>query len=209
MTDRVYRLLNDVTDCSQRPTSGVDLTPRKGVGRHVIALVLSLWATGALTGCQSLADAASASGCESTESRVDELKTHGILDSRPKGALEPTGFKGLDAGCWEDSGDVQLFAERTYVFPGAREDVARHYRAAAEQGGWTPSPATRRSSEGQAANLCFTRGETGKAAMLEVYFLTKEILDAEESEVGPEFSTGVGYRVSVTSSADGSATDCS
>ncbi|CAM5295518.1 hypothetical protein [Streptomyces fumanus] len=184
------------------------MTPRKEARRYVIPLVLTVWATGALTGCQTLADAASASGCEGTESRVDKLKAHAVLDSQPVGAVEPGGFKGLDAGCWEDSGDVQLYAERTYVFPGAKADVTRHYRAAAERTGWTPSPATRRSPEGQAANLCFTRGEAGDAAMLDVYFLTEEILDAEETEAGPEFRTGAGYRVSVTSSADGSTTSC-
>ncbi|MFE9724529.1 hypothetical protein ACFYQ5_13325 [Streptomyces sp. NPDC005794] len=184
------------------------MTPREGAGRHVVALVLTVWATGALTGCQTSAGAISASECEGTESRVDKLKSYAVLDSRPEGTVEPQGFESLDAGCWEDSGDAQLYAERTYVFPGAEADVTRHYRAAAEQGGWTPSPATRRSLEKQATNLCFTRGETGNAAMLDVYFLTKEILDAEESKAGPEFSTGVGYRVSITSSADGSAISC-
>ncbi|MFI5567464.1 hypothetical protein ACIA6T_08905 [Streptomyces sp. NPDC051740] len=166
--------------------------------------------TGALTGCQAAADAASVSDCEGTESRVDELKSYDVLDSRPQGTVEPRGFEGLDAGCWEDSGEAQLYAEHTYVFPGDKADVTQHYRAAAEREGWTPSPATRRSSEaGQPTNLCFTRGKADNAAMLDVYFLTKEILDAEESKAGPEFDTGAGYRVSVTSSADGAAASCS
>ncbi len=46
------------------------------------------------------------------------------------------------------------------------------------------------------------------ASMLDVYFLAEEILDAEESKPGPEFSSGAGYRVAVTSAADGSATSC-
>ncbi|MFF8033597.1 hypothetical protein [Streptomyces sp. NPDC016626] len=157
-----------------------------------------------------MADAASTSGCEGTGSRVDELKSYGVLGSRPRGTVEPHGFEGLDAGCWEDSGEAQLYAERTYVFPGDKADVTQHYRAAAEREGWTPSPATRRSPEAsRSTNLCFTRGEADNAAMLDVYFLTEEILDAEESKAGPEFDTGAGYRVSVTASADGSATSCS
>lgn len=27
------------------------------------------------------------------------------------------GFEGTDAGCWSDSGDVMVYAERTYAFP--------------------------------------------------------------------------------------------
>jgi hypothetical protein len=169
-----------------------------------------MFAAEALTGCQTLADAASTSGCDGTERRVDELKAYGILESRPQAAIEPRGFEGLDAGCWEDSGEAQLYAERTYIVPGDKADVTQHYRAAAKREGWTPSPATRRSAQSsRPTNLCFTRGEADNAAMLDVYFLTKEILDAEESKAGPEFSTGAGYRVSVTSPADGSATSCS
>ncbi|MEU6612014.1 hypothetical protein ABZ922_44695 [Streptomyces shenzhenensis] len=157
-----------------------------------------------------MADAASTSGCEGTEGRVDELSSYGILDSRPQGTIQPRGFKDLDAGCWEDSGEAQLYAERTYVFPGSKVDVTKHYRAAAEREGWKPSQATGQSSKAdRPTNLCFTRGEADDAAMLDVYFLTKDILDAEESKTGPEFSSGVGYRVSITSSADGSATSCS
>ncbi|MDT0478059.1 hypothetical protein RM863_38690 [Streptomyces sp. DSM 41014] len=171
---------------------------------------MAVWGTGALTGCQTIADAASASGCEGTESRVDDLKSYGILDSWPHGTIKPRGFKDLDAGCWEDSGEVQLYAERTYVFAGNKVDVTKYYRAAAEREGWQPSHATRQSSKvDQPTNLCFTRGEADDAARLDVYFLTMEILDAEESKVGPEFGSGVGYRVSITSSADGSATSCS
>jgi hypothetical protein len=122
----------------------------------------------------------------------------------------PQGFEDLEAGCWEDSGEAWLYAERTYVFPGDKADVTQHYRAAAEREGWKPSPATRQSSkEDQPANLCFTLGKTDDSTMLDVYFLTEEILDAEESKAGPEFSSGAGYRVAITSTADGSATSCS
>ncbi|MFF0090718.1 hypothetical protein ACFYSF_12265 [Streptomyces canus] len=114
----------------------------------------------------------------------------------------PRGFRDLEAGCWEDSGEAWLYAERTYVFPGDKADVIRHYRAAAEREGWKPS-------KDQPASLCFTLGKADGATMLDVYFLTEEILEAEESKAGPEFSSGAGYRVAVTSTADGSATSCS
>ncbi|QIQ02211.1 hypothetical protein [Streptomyces liangshanensis] len=63
------------------------------------------------------------------------------------------------------------------------------------------------------ASLCFTRagadkvGGAGDTATLDVYFLTAEILAAEDSAAGPEFRSGAGYRVSVTAAADGSGTD--
>jgi hypothetical protein len=44
---------------------------------------------------------------------------------------------------------------------------------------------------------------------LDVYFLTEEILDAEGRAAGPEFTSGAGFRVAITSAADGSATSCS
>lgn len=167
-------------------------------------------AVGALTGCQTLVDAASDNGCDGTGSRVDELKSHGVLDSRPQGAIVPQGFEDLDAGCWEDSGEAWLFADRTYVFPGDKADVIGHYRAAAEREGWTPSQAPRQSAQGdQPAGLCFTLGKADPATTLDVYFLTEEILAMEETKTGPEFDSGAGYRVAINSTADGSATSCS
>ncbi|MFE9854068.1 hypothetical protein [Streptomyces sp. NPDC005780] len=122
----------------------------------------------------------------------------------------PQGFEDLEAGCWEDSGEASLYAERTYVLPGDKADVTQYYRAAAEREGWKPSQATRQSSkEDPHASLCFTLGKADDATMLDVYFLTEEILDAEERRTGPEFSSGAAYRVAVTSTADGSATSCS
>ncbi|MFE9181198.1 hypothetical protein ACFYN5_33660 [Streptomyces sp. NPDC007126] len=41
-----------------------------------------------------------------------------ILDSRPDEATVARGFEEVDAGCWSDSGDVTVYAERTYAFPG-------------------------------------------------------------------------------------------
>ncbi|MDX3458663.1 hypothetical protein PV396_43220 [Streptomyces sp. ME02-8801-2C] len=185
------------------------MTPRKGTGWRAALLLTAMLATGTLTGCQALEEA-SASGCEGTESRVDELKAYGILDSRPQGAIVPQGFENLEADCWEDSGEAWLHAERTYVFPGDKADVTQHYRAAAEREGWKPSQATQQSAkQDRPASLCFTRGKAEDATMLDVFFLTKEILDAEESKTGPEFSSGAGYRVAITSTADGSAASCS
>lgn len=185
------------------------MAPRKGTGRCPALLLAAAWVTGVLTGCQTLADAASAAGCEGTESRVDALKAYGILDSRPPGTIVPQGSEDLEAGCWEDSGEASLYAERTYVFPGDRADVTRYYRAAAEREGWKPSRATQQSAkEDQPGNLCFTLGKADDATMVDVYFLTEEILDAEERRTGPEFSSGAGYRVAVSSTADGSATSC-
>jgi hypothetical protein len=186
------------------------LASREGTGRCASVLLTAVLVTGVLTGCEPLADAASAPSCEGTGSRVDELKSYGVLDARPQGTIVPKGFEKLDAGCWEDSGEAWLHADRTYVFPGDKADVTQYYKAAAEQEGWQPSRATQKSlKEDRAANLCFTRGEKDDATILDVYFLTDAILEAEESEAGPEFDSGVGYRVSVTSTADGSATSCS
>ncbi|GAA3884943.1 hypothetical protein GCM10023084_42280 [Streptomyces lacrimifluminis] len=186
------------------------MAPRTGTRWYGALLLTAALATGALTGCQTLADAASATGCEGTESRVGKLKSYDVLDSPPQGAIVPEGFEDLEAGCWEDSGEAWLYADRTYVFPGDKADVTRHYRAAAEREGWLPSQATRQSSkEDRPAGLCFTLGKADDTTMLDVYFLTEEILDAEESTPGPEFSSGAGYRVAVSSAADGSATSCS
>ncbi|MFD9423728.1 MULTISPECIES: hypothetical protein [unclassified Streptomyces] len=186
------------------------MASRTGTGRCAALLLTAAVATGSLTGCQTVADAATAKGCEGTESRVEELKSYGVLGSRPQGTVVPKGFEELDAGCWEDSGEAWVYAERTYVFPGDRTEVTRHYRVAAQRDGWKLSPDSRQSpKEEQTASLCFTLGKGDDATVLDVYFLTEEILDAEERKTGPEFSSGAGYRVAVTSTADGSANSCS
>ncbi|MER6159662.1 hypothetical protein ABT147_29620 [Streptomyces sp. NPDC001868] len=186
------------------------MASRKGTGRCARLLLVAVVSTGALTGCETLVDAASATGCKGTESRVDELKSYGVLDSRPQGTIVPKGFEDLNAGCWEDSGEAWVYADRTYVFPGDKAEVTRHYRAAAERDGWKPSAATRKSAKAdKPASLCFTLGKKDDSTTLDVYFLTEEILEAEETETGPEFDSGAGYRVSINSTADGSATSCS
>ncbi|MER6238767.1 hypothetical protein ABT185_22340 [Streptomyces clavifer] len=88
--------------------------------------------------------------------------------------------------------------------------MAAHYRTVAEQEGWKPArPDQGSSNDGQFAGLCFTRAEGDRATALDVYFLTKEILEAEERKPGPEFGSGSGYRVEITAAADGSPADCS
>ncbi|MEV4877149.1 hypothetical protein [Streptomyces cyaneofuscatus] len=183
-----------------------------GIGRCA-ALLLTVAvavATGVLTGCGPIADAASASGCDGTESRVEKLESYGVLGSRPEGAVVPKGFEERESGCWQDSGEAQLYASRTYVLRGDKTEVAAHYRTVAAQEGWKLSRPSRRTPEGgQLAGLCFTLTEGDRATALDVYSLTKEILEAEERKPGPEFDSGSGYRVEITAAADGSPADCS
>ncbi|WP_241195667.1 hypothetical protein [Streptomyces sp. SID10362] len=92
-----------------------------------------------------------------------------ILDSRPDEATVARGFEEVDAGCWSDSGDVTVYAERTYAFPGTRADVAAHYRTAARRDGWRPDP------DAGSGNLSFVK----KTMKVRIIFLTTELL-AEE-----------------------------
>ncbi|MGJ3560886.1 hypothetical protein ACR6C2_30535 [Streptomyces sp. INA 01156] len=63
-----------------------------------------------------------------------------ILDSRPAEATVARGFEKVDACCWADSGDVAVYADRTYAFPGTQGEVAAHYRTAVARDGWKPDP---------------------------------------------------------------------
>ncbi|MGW2057834.1 hypothetical protein ACWCOZ_28645 [Streptomyces sp. NPDC001840] len=184
---------------------------RTGTGRCAALLLTVALAAGTLTGCDSLLlDAALDGGCENTKSRVKELASYGILDSRPEGTVVPQGFEDLESGCWADSGDAWVYADRTYVFPGDKAEVIPYYRAAAERDGWELSPAYAKPSAAELpADLCFTPGKGDSTTTLEVYFLTAEVLDMEGRKPGPEFNSGSAYRVAVTSPADGSATSCS
>ncbi|MFE7459080.1 hypothetical protein [Streptomyces sp. NPDC057554] len=186
------------------------MTLRTRTGRCAAALLTAAVAGGVLTGCQIAGASSLFVSCEGTESRVAELESHAVLGSRPEGAVVPRGFEDLDSGCWEDSGEAHLYADRTYVFPGGRADVIEHYRTAAEQDGWKPSR-TAPGSPGanRPEGLCFTLGKGRGAPTLDVYFLTEEILKDEGHRPGPEFASGTGYRVSVGSTADGSTVDCS
>ncbi|QXE36000.1 hypothetical protein KQY30_18825 [Streptomyces sp. GMY02] len=157
-----------------------------------------------------LLDAALNRGCENTENRVKELESHDILDSRPEGTVVPQGFEDLESGCWADSGDAWVYADRTYVFPGDKAEVTQYYRAAAERDGWELSQTSAKASKAESpADLCFTLGKGDSTTTLDVYFLTEETLDAEERKAGPEFNSGSGYRVAINSPADGSTTGCS
>lgn len=51
------------------------MTLRKATSWCITPLLTATLAAGALTGCRPLSDAVSASACEGTESRVDELKS--------------------------------------------------------------------------------------------------------------------------------------
>ncbi|MFW3464566.1 hypothetical protein [Streptomyces sp. 058-1L] len=101
-----------------------------------------------LTGC-ALLDLAQ--DCEGTDPRVQELAALDILGSRPDEATVARGFEKADAGCWADSGEVAVYAERTYAFSGTRAEVAEHYRTATQQDGW------RRDYEAAPDDLCFVR----------------------------------------------------
>ncbi|GGQ87468.1 hypothetical protein [Streptomyces pilosus] len=163
-----------------------------------MALFLStVCAVGALTGC-TLRELTQ--DCGGTDGRVKELAALGILDSRPAGATVPRGFEEADAGCWADSGDVTVYAGRTYAHPGTRAEVTAHYRTAARRDGWTPDPGA--VPDG---TLCFTKEDMA----LRVVFLTAEGLAEDGHGSRPDLTTGAGYAVDVDASADeGSEAGC-
>ncbi|MFI9743007.1 hypothetical protein [Streptomyces sp. NPDC052494] len=172
------------------------------------ALLLSAVLTvGGLTGCSAVAELLA--DCEGSEGRVRELESLAILDSRPEGATSPSRYEDVESGCWADSGDVAVYAQRTYAFPGTQPEVLRHYRTAAERDGWkassTPVPP---SAPGETKGRCFTRTEDGKTALLSVYFLSAEDFSFDDYTPGPEFASGAGYRVAITSDVPGTFTTC-
>ncbi|MFF9143803.1 hypothetical protein ACF1BN_02905 [Streptomyces sp. NPDC014861] len=134
--------------------------------------------------------------CEGTGDRVKEVAALGILGSRPEGAAFARGFEEMDAGCWADSGDVVVYAERTYTFPGTRAEVAAHYRTAAVRDGWKPD------SEAPPGDLRFTRD--GMA--LSVAFLTAEGLAEAGLGSRPDLTAGAAYAVGVDAYVPGGAT---
>ncbi|MFI2410257.1 hypothetical protein [Streptomyces sp. NPDC018947] len=143
-----------------------------------------MFVTSALTGC-TLMDLAQ--GCEGTDAEVEEMAALNILDSRHNRATVARGFEEVDAGCWSDSGDVMVYAERTYAFPGTRAEVAAHYRAAAQQDGWSPDP------EAAPDGLSFVK----ESRSLQIVFLTAELLAEEGHGSRPDLATG--YSISVGS----------
>ncbi|MFC9684577.1 hypothetical protein [Streptomyces sp. NPDC056948] len=112
-----------------------------------------------------------------------------ILGSRPAGAAVARGFEKVDAGCWADSGDVSVYANRTYAFPGTRAEVAAHYRTAAERDGWTLAP------DALSDDLCFAK----KRMSLQIVFLTAEGLAEDGHGSRPDLTTGAGYSIHVDS----------
>ncbi len=139
-----------------------------------------------LSGCTLLE---LARDCEGTEGRVKEMAALGILDSRPAGATVPPGFEEVDAGCWADSGDVSVYANRTYAFPGAQAEVAAYYRTTAVRDGWNPDP------EALPDDLCFAR----ENMVLQIVFLTAERLAEDGRGSHPDLATGAGYSINIES----------
>lgn len=162
------------------------LPSRTGTTRPIPLLLSIVLAVGTLTGC-SLQELAR--DCEGTDDQVKEMAALDILDSRPAGATVARGFEEVDAGCWADSGDVSVYAHRTYAFPGTQAKVAAHYRTAAERDGWTPA------SEALSDDLCFAK----ERMTLQIVFLTAEGLAEDGHGSRPDLTTGAGYSIQVDS----------
>ncbi|MFE2601048.1 hypothetical protein ACFXCZ_31925 [Streptomyces sp. NPDC059396] len=162
------------------------LPMRTGTTRPISLLLATALAAATLTGCALLE---LARDCEGTDNRVKEMAALDILASRPDRAAVARGFEEVDAGCWADSGDVVVYASRTYAFPGTQADVAAHYRTAAVRDGWIPDP------EALPSDLCFTREDMA----LWIVFLTAERLAEEGHESRPDLTTGAGYSVNIDS----------
>ncbi|MFJ8645076.1 hypothetical protein ACIRNI_02950 [Streptomyces sp. NPDC093546] len=151
-----------------------------------ISLLLSTALTAGLTGC-ALLDLAE--DCDGTHDQVQEMAALDILDSRPAGATVARGFEEVDAGCWADSGDVSVYAGRTYAFPGTQADVAAYYRTAAVRDGWNPHP------EASPDDLCFVR----ENMVLQIVFLVAERLAEDGYGSGPDVTTRADYSIDITS----------
>ncbi|MFF8093050.1 hypothetical protein [Streptomyces sp. NPDC016675] len=158
-------------------------TPR--IRQRSLLLATAL-AASMLSGC-SLMDLAR--DCEGTDARITELATLDILHSRPHEATAARGFETVDTGCWADSGDVVVSAERIYAFPGTRAEVAAHYRAAAPRDGWSPDP------DAVPGELRFVK----EAMSLRIVFLTAESLAEEGHESRSDLTSGAGYSIGVDS----------
>ncbi|WP_371101662.1 hypothetical protein [Streptomyces sp. PU_AKi4] len=181
-------------------------SPMRPARSTALLLATALVAVG-LTGCSSLSPFNS---CEGTETRVKELSAQPVLTSVPPGATVPKGLASVDAECLDDSGGAWLYAERTYAFPGSRQEVVDFYRTTAKAGGWhlqsDPMDPDVADTE---AGLCFTKGGDGDALMLTVRFTTARQLKVEYNyDAGPEFDSGSGFHIAVDSETDGAKTDC-
>lgn len=182
------------------------MRPARSIALPTSLLAVALVSAG-LTGCSSLSPF---NTCEGTEARLKELSAQPILTSVPARATVPKGFTSVDAECVDDSGDAWLYAERTYAYPGSRQEVVDFYRTTAKAGGWRvqSDPADPDVAE-TVAGLCFTKGGDGDALMLTVQFTTARQLKIEYDYVaGPEFDSGSGFHVEVGSETDGAKTGC-
>ncbi|MFB7511948.1 MULTISPECIES: hypothetical protein [unclassified Streptomyces] len=167
--------------------------------RSTVLLLSTALLAGGLSGCALLV--AELRGCDGTEERVKELDALSVLDDRPDGATRAAPFGEPDAGCWADSGDVVVYANRTYTFSGDRAEVFPYYREVARREGWTESAVPWHTEPGRPEDLYFTR-EDGAVTLL-VSFLTPESFAHAEERPGPEFfSSGSPYEVSVESFLD-------
>ncbi|MFI1715301.1 hypothetical protein [Streptomyces litmocidini] len=174
--------------------------------RTALLLAVALTA-GGLGGCSALTAAMGFTDCEGSGERVERLRSIALLDTPPKGATEPRGYEGVEAGCWEDSGYASVQADRTYAFSGTPAEVIRHYRTAAARDGWRPG-STGRSVPDMPIDLCFTRSVDGTPTILTVSSLTPTTLAWESGPVPPELATGSGFRVEATADVEGGAIDC-
>ncbi|KOV26546.1 hypothetical protein ADK58_14895 [Streptomyces sp. XY152] len=154
--------------------------------RPMLLLLATVLAAVTLTGC-ALRELTR--DCGGTGGRVKEMAALGILGSRPAGATVARGFEEVDAGCWADSGDVSVYAGRTYAFPGTEAQVAAHYRTAAVRDGWDPEP------EAPSDDLCFVKEDM----TLRIVFLTAEGLAEDGHGNRPDLTTGAGYSVNADS----------
>ncbi|MEU7283254.1 hypothetical protein AB0A69_31440 [Streptomyces sp. NPDC045431] len=159
---------------------------RSGITRPISLLLSTAALTAGLTGCSLLQ---LAEDCDGTHDQVKKLAVLDILDSRPAGATVAQGFEKVDAGCWADSGDVSVYASRTYAFPGTQAEVAAHYRTAAVRDGWNPHP------EALPDDLCFVREKMA----LQIVFLTAERLAEDGYGNRPDLTTGAGYSIDINS----------
>ncbi|MEU9171547.1 hypothetical protein AB0D34_27725 [Streptomyces sp. NPDC048420] len=162
---------------------------RIGATRSICLHLSTALAMGTLTGCtlQELAR-----DCQGTDNRVKQVAALEILDSRPAEAAVARGFEKVDAGCWADSGDVSVYANRTYAFHGTRAEVAAHYRTAAARNGWAPDP------EARSDDLYFTKEDM----TLRIVFLSAEDLAEDGYGSRPDLTTGASYSINIDSFVD-------
>lgn len=173
--------------------------------RHAAHLTtLFAFLVGSLTACSPLLEVR---GCEGSDDRVREMASHEILESHPAKAFVPAAFKDLESGCWEDSGEAWVTAERIYVYPGPKAEVIAYYEDKAKRDGWKQSSA-RPLTKGEQMNVCFTGTEKADGTMLTVSFLSEQILRDEGRDPSPGFDVGSGYRVVVTSTVDNLQANC-